>query len=346
MTDGVFSVRGTIAPLADYWRRLRDYPGAGCWSMTRTALESWAIAAAARWNILGCSTGRSRGCINSDRSPGISGAPCFLCATLSKALGGFGGIIPGSGEFVERVRKASHWYDGATSPPAPVTAAAARALELIQADPDLRARLWSNVRLLKDGLRAMGFDVDDTPVPIICLVVGRRRKHAAHPAGVDASRDRGGVHGGLFGPERRGRASHRRLRHAHRGDDSAVFGRISADRVEGIAKPQAILTVAGRSIPLAARGGDCYHNSMFPRRFPAIGNPSYFPRNGSQIMRKAIASILTVLAVLASAGMARADEPDARHGEEVRRRSSPGTAREGTRSGHGEQGLRQGPVGP
>ena len=70
------------------------------------------------------------------------------------------------------MRQASHWYDGATAPPAPVTAASARAIELIQADPDLRARLWSNVRRLKDGLRAMGFDVDDTPVPIICLVVG------------------------------------------------------------------------------------------------------------------------------------------------------------------------------
>ena len=28
------------------------------------------------------------------------------------------------------------------------------------------------MRRLKDGLRAIGFDVDDTPVPIICLVVG------------------------------------------------------------------------------------------------------------------------------------------------------------------------------
>ena len=40
------------------------------------------------------------------------------------------------------------------------------------AEPGLRTRLWSNARLLKDGLRRMGFDVDDTPVPIVCLVVG------------------------------------------------------------------------------------------------------------------------------------------------------------------------------
>ena len=40
------------------------------------------------------------------------------------------------------------------------------------AEPGLRTRLWSNARLLKDGLRRMGFDVDDTPVPIVCLVIG------------------------------------------------------------------------------------------------------------------------------------------------------------------------------
>ena len=40
------------------------------------------------------------------------------------------------------------------------------------AEPELRTRLWSNARLLKDGLRRMGFDVDDTPVPIVCLVIG------------------------------------------------------------------------------------------------------------------------------------------------------------------------------
>ncbi len=36
----------------------------------------------------------------------------------------------------------------------------------------LRTRLRSNVRLLKDGLRRLGLDADDTPVPIVCLVVG------------------------------------------------------------------------------------------------------------------------------------------------------------------------------
>ena len=55
-------------------------------------------------------------------------------------------FIPGLEAFVEQVRRASHWYDGATPPPAPVTAASARALELVMADPGPRERLRANVR--------------------------------------------------------------------------------------------------------------------------------------------------------------------------------------------------------
>ena len=214
MTDGVFSVRGTIAPVADYCDVLGNYAGAGLLvddahgvgvlgDRGRGTLEHFGLFDGnvnAEVSRFGPSSphaqplsqrergdesgvplfGRSSESCNSltgtacEQAVGHTDERCrlFLCATLSKGLGGFGGIIPGSERFIERVRKASHWYDGATAPPAPVTAAAARALELIRANPDLRTRLWSNVRLLKDGLRAMGFDVDDTPVPIICLAVG------------------------------------------------------------------------------------------------------------------------------------------------------------------------------
>ncbi len=171
MSDGVFSVRGTIAPLADYVAALANYPGAGL-----------LVDDAHGVGVLGdCGRGTLEHFGLFDGSVNASGSlspwergdcAAFLCATLSKALGGYGGIIPGSQRFIECVRRASHWYDGASAPPAPVAAASARAIELIQADPDLRARLRSNVRRLKEGLRGIGFEVDDTPVPIICLEVG------------------------------------------------------------------------------------------------------------------------------------------------------------------------------
>ncbi len=96
----------------------------------------------------------------------------FLTATASKAIGGFGGIIPGSHEFIERVRRSSHWFDGASAPPTAAAAATAKAIELVIADSDRRTRLRSNVRQFKAGLRGLGLDADDSPVPIVCLTLG------------------------------------------------------------------------------------------------------------------------------------------------------------------------------
>jgi 7-keto-8-aminopelargonate synthetase-like enzyme len=166
MTDGVFSVRGTIAPLVEYRKMLVEYAGSGV-----------LVDDAHGVGVLGC-CGRGTlehfGLLKDVNSCDDvnAGVAFLLCAALSKALGGFGGIIPGSRRFIEQTRSASHWYDGATAPPSPVAAASARALELIEADPEMRVRLWANVAQLKTGLRALGFDVDDTPVPIIYLVVG------------------------------------------------------------------------------------------------------------------------------------------------------------------------------
>ena len=66
--------------------------------------------------------------------------PVF-CGTLSKAIGGYGGIISGTRRWIERLKRTSHWYDGASPPPAPVAAATARALQLVLADPGMRKRV-------------------------------------------------------------------------------------------------------------------------------------------------------------------------------------------------------------
>jgi 7-keto-8-aminopelargonate synthetase-like enzyme len=177
MSDGVFSARGTIAPLADYVAALATYPGAGLLVDDAHGVGVLGHRGRGTLELFGLFDGAYAGSVNSRiatplATAAIGGCGAFFCATLSKALGGYGGIIPGSQQFIESLHGASHWYDGASAPPAPVAAASARALELILANPDLRTRLWANVRRLKDGLRAIGFDVEDTPVPIICLVIG------------------------------------------------------------------------------------------------------------------------------------------------------------------------------
>jgi 7-keto-8-aminopelargonate synthetase-like enzyme len=158
MTDGVFSVLGHIAPLPDYCRILAEYPGAAI-------LVDDAHGA----GVLGAT---GRGTLEYLLAIRPTCPQLYFSATLSKALGGFGGILPLGRGLLDRVRAATHRYEGASAPPVPVAAASAKALEIVRTRPELRGKLAQNVRMVKDGLRRLGLAVDDTPVPIVPLCLG------------------------------------------------------------------------------------------------------------------------------------------------------------------------------
>lgn len=164
MTDGVFAALGTIAPVAGYCELLSAREGAVL-----------LIDDAHGVGVLG---ERGRGTAeHAGLSIGAGPAPdsparVRVCATASKALGGFGGIVPGGRDFVENVKTRSHWFRGASAPPPPVAAATAKGIEIAAAEPQLRERLGRNARLLRQGLRAMGLQADDSPVPIVSLTLG------------------------------------------------------------------------------------------------------------------------------------------------------------------------------
>jgi len=171
MSDGVFAARGSIAPVSDYHDVLAEYPGA--------------ILLLDDAHAIGVLGDKGRGTfehaglfphgVNCDEptDSGDDGHPrLLLCGTLSKAIGGYGGIIPGAQSFIDQLKAASHYYGGASAPAIPVAAATARALAIAAGDLSLRTRLWENARAVKHGLRAMGLETDDTPVPIVCLTIG------------------------------------------------------------------------------------------------------------------------------------------------------------------------------
>jgi 8-amino-7-oxononanoate synthase len=165
LSDGVFSVRGAIAPVREYRQVLMQFPGAGILLDDAHAVGVLGAHGRGTWEHAGL---WAEG-INAPagRTPAL-----YSCATASKALGGFGGIIAGSTEFVTRLKSTGHYYDGASAPPIPAAAATAKAIELLIHDPTRRARLRENVVRVKQGLRQLGLEVDDSPVPIVCLVLG------------------------------------------------------------------------------------------------------------------------------------------------------------------------------
>jgi 7-keto-8-aminopelargonate synthetase-like enzyme len=159
MSDGIFAVTGAIAPIDEYLGILSECE-------TATLL----IDDAHGFGTLG---ENGRGTLEFFEKKGMQGgAETYVSGTLSKALGGFGGILSGSATFVDRAKKASHYFDGASAPPSPVAGASAKALEIVLLEPQLRKHLQANVAHLRRGLREIGLAVEDTPSPVIGMAIG------------------------------------------------------------------------------------------------------------------------------------------------------------------------------
>jgi 8-amino-7-oxononanoate synthase len=165
IADGVFSVSGRITPVPDYFDVLSNYPGASV-----VVDDAHAVA------VLG---DRGRGTLEHFGlfGPNVNsltdeGPRLFMCGTLSKAVGGAGGIVPGSAEFIETVQRKVPAYFAASAPSTPSAGATAAALRIVMAEPQLRRQLHENVRRLRSGLRSLGLTVDDTVIPIVSVDLG------------------------------------------------------------------------------------------------------------------------------------------------------------------------------
>ncbi len=150
--DGVFAVSGQISPIPDYLDVLKP-----CDPFIICVDDAHATG------ILG---EKGHGCFD---YYGLSDPRLYASGTLSKALGGGGGIIAGDAALREKLTKKARMCFASSAPPTPVAAATAKALEILIAHPELRTKLWDNVARAKDGLASLGFEIDPTPVPIICL---------------------------------------------------------------------------------------------------------------------------------------------------------------------------------
>ncbi|HEY5665439.1 MAG TPA: glycine C-acetyltransferase [Gammaproteobacteria bacterium] len=96
-----------------------------------------------------------------------------ITSTFGKALGGGnGGFVAGPQELIDYLiqRSRPHLFSNALAPP--TVCAALKALDILEREPERVARLHSNVRQMRDGLRAQGFDVVDSPTGIIPIMIG------------------------------------------------------------------------------------------------------------------------------------------------------------------------------
>jgi 7-keto-8-aminopelargonate synthetase-like enzyme len=167
MTDGVFSVSGGLAPLGEYLSILNRYDGSMLLVDDAHGLATLGELGRGSLEFAGIEPAR----INRLADEDDSHVRVLQTTTLSKAVGGHGGVLAGSRRFLTEVRNCSGWFRGASAPAAPVAAATAKALEIVQANPDLRRKLASNVEALRTGLRSLGLDVEASPSPIIAIAL-------------------------------------------------------------------------------------------------------------------------------------------------------------------------------
>jgi 7-keto-8-aminopelargonate synthetase-like enzyme len=150
ISDGVFPLNGEIAPV-DKYHEITEKENGILW-----------IDDAHGIGILG---GNGRGTYEHFS---LNSARIYFGGTLSKAFGGFGGIIPGKKEFIDAIKN-SELINGTTPAPASAIAASMIGIKLLQSNPEWRIKLIQNTKYLKGELAKIGIPIDDNPVPIIAF---------------------------------------------------------------------------------------------------------------------------------------------------------------------------------
>ncbi len=156
VTDGVFSMDGHVAPLAEICDLADKYK-----AMVMVD-DSHATGFMGK-------TGRG-----TPEHCGVAGRVDIITTTFGKALGGAaGGCTAGRREVIEMLRQRSRPYLFSNSLPPVVAGATRAALALLSGTTELRDRLESNTRLFRERMTAAGFDIRPGVHPIVPIMFSR-----------------------------------------------------------------------------------------------------------------------------------------------------------------------------
>jgi 8-amino-7-oxononanoate synthase len=154
VTDGVFSMDGDVAPIAQLAELARRHD---CRLMVDEAHATGAVGPGGRGSVA---------------AAGLAGEVDVVVGTLGKALGGYGAYVCGSRELVEYLVNVARPFIFSTAPAIPVVAAAQAALELLESNPHRVKRLQANAKLMREALLAEGLPLGPSETQILPVMVG------------------------------------------------------------------------------------------------------------------------------------------------------------------------------
>ncbi len=154
VTDGVFSMDGDIAPLAEIVVLAEEY---GAFVMVDDAHAS---------GVLGKN---GRGSVSHFN---LDGRVALQMGTLSKGIGALGGYVACSQDMKDYLLNRARPVLFSTSHPPSVVASCIAALDILESDDSLVERLWENTSFFKKGLEQLGFNTGKSETPITPVIVG------------------------------------------------------------------------------------------------------------------------------------------------------------------------------
>jgi len=155
VTDGVFSMDGYMAPLAEICELAERYD---------------AMVMVDYSHAVGFIGANGRGTHEYHR---VMGRVDALTGTLGKALGGAsGGYVSGRRELVAMLRQRSRPYLFSNSVAPPIAAASLKVLDLLRGAKDLRDRLAENTRFFRARMTEEEFEILPGDHPIVPVMIG------------------------------------------------------------------------------------------------------------------------------------------------------------------------------
>lgn len=154
VTDGVFSMDGDIAPLSDLADLAEKYHAI---LMVDDAHATGVLGPKGRGTAEHC---------------GMTGRVPIQMGTLGKALGSFGAYVAGTRDVINYLINTSRSLLYSTALPPAICAASIAAIDIVEAEPERRERLWRNRERFTQGLRALGLGMAESETPIIPIIVG------------------------------------------------------------------------------------------------------------------------------------------------------------------------------
>ena len=154
VVDGVFSMEGDIAPLGEILAAAEDFEAAVL------------VDDAHGIGVLGAT---GRGTVEHFH---LERDVDLIMGTFSKSMASVGGFITGDATVIDYIKHRARTMIFSAAPPPASVAAALATVDIMDREPERRAKLWDNTGFFAEGLRSLGLNTGESRTPVVPIVVG------------------------------------------------------------------------------------------------------------------------------------------------------------------------------